>query len=108
LISEVHQHDTASERSGREKNFFDRCGSQLPALAHPPPSRRIRDELKSKNKRSLLDESEHWHARAEEARLLAKEMKDSETKDALLRIGDNYEYLAEWVEDWALRRLSKN
>jgi hypothetical protein len=35
-------------------------------------------------------------------------MKDSETKDALLRIGDNYEYLAEWVEDWALRRLSKN
>jgi hypothetical protein len=35
LISEVHQHDTASESSGREeKNFFDRCGSQLPALAH--------------------------------------------------------------------------
>jgi hypothetical protein len=35
LISEVHQHDTASESSGCEKkNFFDRCGSQLPALAH--------------------------------------------------------------------------
>jgi hypothetical protein len=45
---------------------------------------------------------------AEEARLLAKEMKDSETKDALLRSGDNYEHLAEWVEDGALRRLSKN
>ena len=56
----------------------------------------------------LLNDSEHWHARAEEARLLAKEMKDSETKDALLRIGDNYEYLVEWVEDWPLRRLSKN
>jgi hypothetical protein len=49
----------------------------------------------------LLNDPEHW-------RILAKEMKDSETKDALLRIGDNYEYLAEWVEDWALRRLSKN
>ena len=56
----------------------------------------------------LLNDPEHWRARAEEARILAKEMKDSKTKDALLRIGDNYEYLAEWVEDWALRRLSKN
>jgi hypothetical protein len=56
----------------------------------------------------LLNDPDHWRARAEEARILAKEMKDSETKDALLRIGDNYEYLAEWVEDWALRRLSKN
>ena len=28
----------------------------------------------------LLNDSEHWHARAEEARLLAKEMKDSETR----------------------------
>ena len=48
----------------------------------------------------LLNDPEHWRARAEEARILAKEMKDSKTKDALLRIGDNYEYLAEWVEDW--------
>jgi len=56
----------------------------------------------------LLNDPDHWRARAEEARILAKEMKDSETKDALLRIGDNHEYLAEWVEDWALRRLSKN
>ena len=40
--------------------------------------------------------------------ILAKEMKDSETKDALLRSGDNYEHLAEWVEDGALRRPSKN
>jgi len=35
LVSEVHQHGTASEGSWREqKNFFDRCGSQLAALAH--------------------------------------------------------------------------
>jgi hypothetical protein len=56
----------------------------------------------------LLNDAEHWRTRAEEARLLAKETKASETKNALLRIGDNYEHLAQWVEDWALRRLSRN
>ena len=56
----------------------------------------------------LLNDSEHWHACAEEARLLAKEMKDSETKDALVRIADSYERLVQWVENWALRRLPKN
>jgi len=41
----------------------------------------------------LLNDAEHWRTRAEEARLVAKEMKASETKNALLRIGDNYEPL---------------
>jgi hypothetical protein len=50
----------------------------------------------------------NWHARAEEARLLAKETKDSETKDALVRIADSYEHLVQWVENRALRRLPKN
>jgi len=35
-------------------------------------------------------------------------MKDSETKDALVRIADSYEDLVQWVENWALRRLPKN
>ena len=52
--------------------------------------------------------SEHWHAREEEARLLAKEMKDSETKDARVRIAYSYEHLVQWVENWALRRLPKS
>jgi hypothetical protein len=56
----------------------------------------------------LLNDSERWHARAEEARLLAKEMKDSETTDALVRIADSYEHLVQWVENRALRRLPKN
>jgi hypothetical protein len=55
----------------------------------------------------LLNDSEHWHARAEEARLLANEMKDSET-NALVRIAGSYEHLVQWVENWALRRLPKN
>jgi len=57
---------------------------------------------------SLLSDPDHWRTRAEEARILASEEKDTKTKDALLRITDDHERLAHWVEDWALRRLSKN
>jgi hypothetical protein len=57
---------------------------------------------------SLLGDPEHWLTRAEEARILANKEKNTKTKDALLRIADDYERLAHWVEHWALRRLSKN
>jgi hypothetical protein len=57
---------------------------------------------------SLINNPEHWRTRAEEARILANEMNDSKTKDAMLRIADEYEHLARWVEDWAMRRLTKN
>jgi hypothetical protein len=56
----------------------------------------------------LLDDPEHWRARAEEARILARKEKNTNTKESLLRIADDYERLAHWVEDWALRRLAKN
>src|SRR6266481_1507894 len=56
----------------------------------------------------FTNEPEHWRARAQEARILANEMNDSESKDAMLRIAEDYERLAQWVEDWALRRLPKN
>jgi hypothetical protein len=57
---------------------------------------------------SLINDPDHWRARAEEARILASEEKDSKTKDALLRLADDYEHLAEWVENWALRHLPQN
>jgi len=57
---------------------------------------------------SFLNDPEHWRTRAEEARILASEEKDKGTKHALLRMADNYEQLAHWVEDWALQRLPKN
>ena len=57
---------------------------------------------------SLVSDPEHWLTRAEEARILASEEKNTKTKDALVRIADDYERLAHWVEDWALRRLAKN
>ncbi len=56
----------------------------------------------------FTNEPEHWRARAEQARILAKEMNDSESKAAMLRIAEDYERLAQWIEDWALRRLPKN
>ena len=56
----------------------------------------------------FTNEPEHWRARAEQARILAKEMNDSESKAAVLRIAEDYERLAQWIEDWALRRLPKN
>jgi hypothetical protein len=46
--------------------------------------------------------------RAREARILASEENDSKTKDVLLRLADDYEHLAEWVENWALRHLPQN
>jgi hypothetical protein len=57
---------------------------------------------------SLLGDPEHWRTHAEEARILATKEKNTKTKEALLWIADDYERLAHWVEDWALRRLSKN
>jgi hypothetical protein len=35
-------------------------------------------------------------------------MNDSESKDMMLRIAEEYEHLAQWIENWALRRLTKN
>jgi hypothetical protein len=43
-----------------------------------------------------------------QTKILAKEMNDSESKDAMLRIAEDYEQLAQWVENWAPRRLPKN
>jgi hypothetical protein len=57
---------------------------------------------------SFINDPEHWRTRAEEARILAKDMNDSASKEAMLRIAEDYEQLAQWVEDWALRRLPKN
>ena len=42
----------------------------------------------------FINEPDHWRARAEEARNLAHQMNDPESKDAMLRIADDYDRLA--------------
>jgi hypothetical protein len=53
----------------------------------------------------FINEPDHWRARAEEARVLANQMNDSESKDAMLRIAEDYERLAKRAEDRAVGRL---
>jgi hypothetical protein len=53
----------------------------------------------------FINEPDHWRARAEEARNLANQMNDPESKDAMLRIADDYEHLANRAEHRAAGRL---
>jgi len=51
----------------------------------------------------LLDDPEHWINRAEEARSIAEQLSDPESKRMKLRIADDYDRLA----DHAKRRAKK-
>jgi hypothetical protein len=42
----------------------------------------------------LLNNPAHWHQRAQEARLLASQLKDPEAKAATLKIAEEYDRLA--------------
>ena len=53
----------------------------------------------------FINEPDHWRARAEEARMLANQMNDSESRDAMLRIAEDYERLAKRAEDRTVGRL---
>jgi hypothetical protein len=43
---------------------------------------------------SILDNPEHWQERAEEARSIAEQMSDPDSKQMMLRIAEDYERLA--------------
>ena len=47
---------------------------------------------------SLLDDPEHWRSRAEEARSVAEQLSDPESRRTMLRIAADYERLAEHAE----------
>jgi hypothetical protein len=49
----------------------------------------------------LSTNPKHWRDRAEEARLLAYEMKDAQSREAVLRIAEEYEFLAERAQQRA-------
>jgi len=56
---------------------------------------------------SVLDDPEHWRARAEEARSVAEQLSDPESKRTMLRIADDYERLAEHADLRARRQSSR-
>ena len=47
---------------------------------------------------SYINHPEHWRDRAEEARKLAEQIEDADSKAAMLRIAKDYERLAERAE----------
>jgi hypothetical protein len=53
---------------------------------------------------SLLDDPEHWRSRAEEARNIAEQLSDLESRRTMLRIAADYERLAEHAEPRATRK----
>jgi hypothetical protein len=48
---------------------------------------------------SFINDPAHWRQRAEEARTIAEQMSDPNSKDAMLRIAKDYERLAERAEE---------
>jgi len=48
---------------------------------------------------NVSDDPDYWRKRAEEARTLADEMKDTHTKGIMLGITKSYEKIAKWVEE---------
>ena len=45
-----------------------------------------------------MTDPKHWRDRAEEARVLAQDMKDPEAREATLRIAKDYDHIAERAE----------
>jgi hypothetical protein len=50
---------------------------------------------------SFINDSEHWLQRAEQMRILADEVHDEQAKETILRIANEYGYLAERAEQRA-------
>jgi DNA-binding ferritin-like protein len=46
-----------------------------------------------------VDDAEYWSKRAEEARTLAEQMKDTHTKSLMLGIAESYEKIARWAAE---------
>ena len=46
----------------------------------------------------FINEPEHWRKRAEEARTLADQMNDPQSRQAMLRIATDYDHLARRAE----------
>ena len=50
-------------------------------------------------KRRLIDDTNHWRDRADEARAIAASLSDPESKRIMIAIAENYDRLAERAEE---------
>ena len=50
---------------------------------------------------TLIEDSEHWRIRADEARSLANDMKDEISKQMMLQVADDYEHRAKRAQQRA-------
>jgi hypothetical protein len=46
----------------------------------------------------ILNDPKHWHQRAEEARCLAEQMNDSQSRQMMIRIAADYDQLAKHAQ----------
>src|SRR5262249_54917553 len=75
----------------RRHNSDPTCGTLVPAGSFPLPDlQRMCITVLD----SILNDPKHWEERAEEARSIAEQLKDAESRRTLLRIADDYERLA--------------
>jgi hypothetical protein len=58
--------------------------------------------------RPILDDPDHWHRRAKEARAVAEQLSDPESKAAMLRIAGDYKQIAEQAQRRATRGDREN
>jgi hypothetical protein len=57
---------------------------------------------------SYINDPEHWRSRAREARAIAEQMTDADSRSAMLRIADDYDQLAERAAARAAGRSEKS
>jgi hypothetical protein len=54
--------------------------------------------------RELLLQAEHWHNRALQTRIMARNAKEAENRQRLLKVARGYDRLAARVEEWKAAR----
>ncbi len=64
----------------------------------------VQERTMSKSSPLSINDPEHWHQRAEEARTIANQIDDLQAKAAMLRIAEDYERLAKRAGQRAIGR----
>jgi hypothetical protein len=54
--------------------------------------------------RDLLLQAEHWHDRARQTRIMARNAKEAENRQRLLKVARGYDRLAARAEEWKAAR----